>query len=619
MSLLAPPLNRLIDAAERFARGESSADEVRSLLPGARGFLAEGRGLFRLISPGILRTTEVERLLDECVQDMDSQEEALASLEAALGEGSAPRVGTAAGRLRDAATRLARGYGGLHEEEQKEKIYTPFPVLDHFLKVGLNVLEGQATRADLAERFPPVVALVERLGRDVDRFAALYESPEVSAQTVREFVGTLQAGLGALVEYFENDTRSALADALKLLGRGSAALHEGLVEMDGVASKVRGGRHPYLAELRLALERGLPWPLVQDAWSLVTAAEEHYRTELDAFRRFPLSPFLEAEEAQARAALDATAAALARLDFTQPGRPDLSGLDGPFDALSAGVARLWERLEEELARYREAPHLEELRERVGRALLGEPSEELLRERLAHFHEVQRALAAEAAGGGLPPDLAAELTGLFAGQDAGYQVMLASIPSRDLRELRRGWELLEATMPRMLELARGMREAISARREAAPAGVTCMRCGRKNAPGTRYCAGCNAILPALGTAPAEETDILGGEPAAGPTRLSRLEGLIAGAAEASEILAEVASLQDMAGQIAGRLRQQGGTGAEGEFASFFHERVEAYLQGLGWIQACAESGDTTGMWQGLEACRAAEEDIADLKREIDAAL
>lgn len=605
MSLLAPALNRLLDSADRFARGEAPAEEVRACLPDARAFCAEGRSLFGLVAPGLLRSPAVDRLLDECRQDLDAQEAEVARLEAALEEGSAGRVGAAAGRLREAAVRLAGGFGDLHEEEKKERIYSPFPAVDHFVKVGMNVLEGHESRDTLADRFPPVVALVERLGRDVERFAALYEAPQV-ARVMGELMASLRAGLGATMEFLEHRDRGALADALKLLGRGTAEVHEGLAEMDRVAAAARGEGHAYLLELQRALERGIRWPLVQDAWALVRGVEEHYRRELDAFRRAPLYPFLAVEEASAREALDAVTAELGRLDPASAAA--VAGLAPLFDALVERVQRLWGRLEEEMARYRDALHLEELRERVGRALLGEPSEELLRERLAHFHALQRDLAAQAAG--LEPELAA----LFAAQDEAYAVMLGGLG--DPAELRRGWDAFEATLPRMLEIAQGLRAAIAA--QAAPAaGVTCMRCARSNAPGARYCAGCNAVLPQLGGARAEEVDITGGEAGARPSRLGVLEERIADG-DLAGVLAEVKVLEEMAGAMARNLGGPAEVGAA-EYATYFAERVEAYRQGLAWIRDCAEAGDADGMWRGLEGCRAAEEDVVELKREIDAAL
>ena len=180
MTLLAAPLVRILDVAERLAEGRATPAEVLEALPLARDFCLEGRSLFALVSPGLLRTLEVDRILEECREDLDAQEEALAAMEEALKGSDTPRVGRAAERLREAATRLARGYGALHEEEKKERIYSPFPAVDHFLKVGLNVLEGHVGRGELTERFPPVVALVGRLERDHRRFDVLYGAEEVA-------------------------------------------------------------------------------------------------------------------------------------------------------------------------------------------------------------------------------------------------------------------------------------------------------------------------------------------------------------------------------------------------------------------------------------------------------
>ena len=627
MSLLAPPLTRLIDAASRLSRGQATEAEVRSALAGMRDFCSEGRALFGLVSPGVLRTPEVDRILEECRQDLDGQEQALQQLDQALGDGSGGRLGPAVERLRSAATRLASGYVALHEEEKKEKIYSPFPVLDHFVKVGMNVLEGHVSKGELTSRFTPVVALVQRLERDVARFRALYQAPEV-AEPMQHLVGAMHAGLGAMVEYFETGRGPALADGLKLLGRGSSAAFEGLAEMDRVAAAGRRSSHPYLEELHRSLEAfaagRLTWPMVQDSWQLVQAASRYYRREMEAFRRFPLAPFLGAEEAPARAALRDVEAEVARLEpaFAQGGQPEAGRLEPLFDALSQGVHRLWDRIEEEVGRYSEAPHFAELRERVGRALLGEPSGELLAGQLHHSHGVQQGLSAEAAAGGLDPALARELAEIFAAQDEAYQVMIEALEGPDLASLRRGWDLLEATMPRMMEIVRGLRQALEAARPAA-AGPTCLRCGQANDPGTRYCRSCNAVLPEMSKVPTEYTDILGGG-SEGPTRLSLLEDLVArveaGGAEPEEVLPEVEALEKMATQVARNLEQQVAPTAQGvsaEYAAFFHGQVQQYLHGLEWIRACVAEGNPGALRRGLESCRAAEEAIVDMKREIEA--
>jgi len=631
MTLLAAPLVRILDVADRLAEGQATVAELHEALPLARDFCLEGRSLFALVSPGLLRSPEVDRILDECREDLDAQDEALTALEEALKDSEEPRVRRAAERLREAATRLARGYGALHEEEKKERIYSPFPALDHFLKVGLNVLEGRVHRRELTERFPPVVALVGRLERDLQRFEVLYGAVEVARPMVG-LVKSMQAGVGALVDYFESGSKSALADGLKLLGRGSAAAHELLAEMDRVAAASRRGGHPYLEEMQRALachsEGRLPWALVRDAWQLVQGAERHYRQELDAFRRFPLHPFLEADEVPARKALDRVQAELDDLQpaLDQESTPDLAGLELAFDALAAEVAHLWDRIEEEMGRYSEAPAFQELRERVGRALSGEPAGLLLRQQLSSFHEAQRELALQAAQGGLEGGLGSELVSLLAVQDQAWQVMVSSLDGPDLAVLRRGWDLLEATMPRMIEIVRGMREALQQARPALPMGMACMRCGHANPPGARYCGSCSAVLPEVFQAPTEYTDILGGGASEAGTRLSNVERLLTGyelgQVEPEEILTELAALEEMSGRVLRALEHEGArlqTDREAAFAGRFHELACDDAQGLALLRQGLENGNSSVAWQGLEVCRVAEQAALGLKQQIDAAL
>ncbi|MGI5843819.1 MAG: hypothetical protein ACOX9B_06560 [Candidatus Xenobium sp.] len=631
MTLLAAPLVRILDAAERLAEGRATPAEVYDALSGARDFCAEGRALFALVSPGLLRTAEVDRILEECRQDLDAQEEALKALEEALKASEPSRVGWAAERLREAASRLARGYGLLHEEEKKEKIYSPFPAVEHFLKVGLNVLEGHVGRAELTERFPPVVALVGRLERDHQRFEALYGAEEVALPMVG-LLEAMQAGLGAIAEYFESGSRSALADGLKLLGRGSAAAHELLPEMDRVAAATRRSGHAYLDELRRALdchaEGRLPWMLVRDAWQLVRDAESHYRQELDAFRRFPLYPFMKDDELPARAALDQVQVELELLEpaFDRESTPDLAGLEPAFDELASQVAHLWDRIEEELGRYSEAPAFQELRERVGRALSGEPVDLLLRQQFSSFHETQQELLNQLAQGGLEGGLGSELGALLAVQDQAWQVLLSSLEGPDLAVLRRGWELLEATMPRMVEIARGMRQVLQKSRPAAPTGMACMRCGHANPPGVRYCGACSAVLPEVFQAPTEYTDILGGGASETGTRLSNMERLLTayevGQVEGEEVLAELVALEQMSEQVLRTLEQDEPriqTDQEADFARRFRELANDDAQGLALLRKGLEEGDLSAAWQGLEVCRVAAQGVIGLKQEIDAVM
>lgn len=631
MTLLASPLVRVLDVAERLSRGQATVSELQEALPLARDFCLEGRSLFALVSPGLLRSPEVDRILEECRQDLEAQEEAVQTMEVALQQEEGAKVALAAGRLAEAATRLARGYGALHEEEKKERIYSPFPVLDHFLKVGLNVLEGHVGRGELTGRLAPVVALVGRLERDLRRFEVLYGAVEV-ARPMAGLLGSMQAGLGALMEYLESGSRTALADGLKLLGRGSAAAHELLAEMDRVAAASRRGGHAYLEELRRALEchgQGrLPWNLVRDAWQLVQAAERHYEQELDAFRRFPLHPFLEADELPARRALEQVQAELARLQpaFDQESSPDLASLEAAFDALTGQVAYLWDRIEEEMARYSEAPAFQELRERVGRALSGEPVGILLRQQLLRFHEIQQELASQAAQGRLEGGLGSELVSLLAVQDQAWQVMLSSLEGADLAVLRRGWDLLEATMPRMIEIVRGMRQTLEEARPAAPTGVTCMRCGNANPSGSRYCGSCQAMLPEVFQAPTEYTDILDGGASEEGTRLSNLERLLAGLelgqATPEEVLVEVSALEEMSGKVQRSLEQErsrAGTDQEAAFATRFLQLASDHAQGLVLVREGLEAGDLPAAWQGLEFCRVAAQGVVGLKHEIDTAL
>ncbi|NMA26353.1 MAG: zinc ribbon domain-containing protein, partial [Burkholderiales bacterium] len=243
-----------------------------------------------------------------------------------------------------------------------------------------------------------------------------------------------------------------------------------------------------------------------------------------------------------------------------------------------------------------------------------------------FHEAQQELLNQAAQGGLEGGLGSELGALLAVQGQAWQVLLSSLEGPDLAVLRRGWELLEATMPRMVEIAREMRQVLQKSRPAAPTGMACLRCGHANPPSVRYCGACSAVLPEVFQAPTEYTDILGGAASETGTRLSNMERLLTayevGQVEGEEVLAELVALEQMSEQVLRTLEQDEPriqTDQEADFARRFRELGNDDAQGLALLRKGLEEGDLSAAWQGLEVCRVAAQGVIGLKQEIDAVM
>lgn len=631
MPLLSPQFNRVIDAAQRFSQGEATSQELEVAIQDAKVFFEQGSQLFERITPAILRSPQIDETLQHCREDIAAQDQALSLIEESYQRLSREGVANAAKALDAAALRLAEDYHCLAQLERQEKIYSPFAAIDHFIKTGLNVLEGHAQPQDLINRFPPVVSLTERTTRDITRFSAIYSEPAITS-LMDKLVPNLNAGLGACLQYFRTGWKPALADGLKLLGRGSTAVHSGLMEMDRVIIAKRESKHAYLDELRRSqtvLAQGkLSWQHVMDAFSLVTLALDNYRNELKAFGRFPLRPFLKEEEQAALQAIEACEQALKSFEVgLQRHIPqDTRYLEPFFDDLVIKINALWDGIDREIKRYSTAPHFQELRERVGRALLGEPIGAMLKQPLEHFNHLQQQLSQEVAAN-LSPDTARELAAILDSQDQAYQVMLKATELDDLEMLKQGWQVIEETMPLIMDIAGEMRLALEAVRSETPSGVTCMRCSTTNAAGSRYCCKCNAMLMEIATAPTEYTDITdpnaGSQPGkTGPTRIALLESMISQlqteGIDNEQVMQQVQELQQLVQAIAttyaqhtaNRLNEQ-----EAEFGQYFEEQIQHYFEGLSWIQKCLEDNEMRDIQHGLDLCLAAQDNLAAMSEQI----
>ncbi|HXE73784.1 MAG TPA: hypothetical protein VNO81_14065, partial [Candidatus Nitrosotenuis sp.] len=506
-----------------------------------------------------------------------------------------------------------------------EKIYSPFAVLDHFIKTGMNVLEGRATYAQLSSRFPPVVALVGRLQEDLDRYGRLY--PEAEAQVAIREAGTvmanLQAGLGAVMEYLQSRRRSALADALKILARSSSYLQAVIDELDRQVRKVRRfSAHPYMESLFRALQTGEA-NLIRQAWEQVGASVDYYEREIDSVRQFPIFFCLEADWQPVRQSADQVRWIFSQGDPERPQGLPLQALDRAFDGLVAGVERLWQRLEEEIYRFQDAPQLEELRDLVGRALGGGVVRQALADRLQHAQGLARKLAAE-----IPPGdpVGEEMARLLAMQDAGYEEMARYFQEGDPAHLRRGWAMLEATVPRLAELTRGLRQSLGVSAAEGPRQVVCFRCGAQNPPDRRTCRLCQAVLQAPVQGPTEYVDITGGaDYEAVPLHLQELSDLAeaaeAGRADPEAVAAQVSRLQGRAGQVRRQYQQQIAPAAPshpvlGQYARYFEERLNRFEAGLETMAAFCQGAGPDVLLRGISQCLAAGEEILEMKRRIE---
>lgn len=633
MFFLAPSVARLLEAAANFSAGEGSGEAVQEALGPGREFCAESRELYQQLAGGILRTDEVDELLRQCGLELDAQARYLDELERTVREDKAVSAGETTGRLQGSFHRLAELYSQIQEAETQEKIYSPFPPLDHFIKAGINHLNNYLEVDQLKQRLDQVVGPVADLEGRVYRFEILYGDEQKTAQA-RQALTALQAGLGAVAQYLDTNQRPALEDGLRLLGSSSTVLFGQLAEFDKQVV-TQHSRYRYLDEFLRALElyhqnpEKIPLGLVYATWNGVGQVVAFYQRQLEGVLRLSLFPELReqweaAEKAwrelgeiynQVNAALDP----LPTLEQV-PKQP----LEHAFEVLVTGVDILFQRLEQEVTRFRHAPHLEGLRELVGRAQKGELPDGQLRQALEDYQTRQAELGQQLSRQPHDP-VNQEMMALLGVHGAAFAEMQLYFEDQDRGHFAAGWKMMEGTLERLLELGQEVERRVAPRGRG-PKTVTCFRCSAANPTDRRLCQACGAVLPVVPTGPEATLDITGmGVTGAAENALEEvLSAAEGGTITRHELRERIDDLLERAG-----VARQGfekkliplmGQSAELDaYLRFFAQSIGAYVQGLIQVRGFAEGQNVSHLMSGGSQAREAAENMELMKQKIDEAL
>lgn len=628
MVFLAPALARILDAATRWGEGRATPEEVQEAFPEAAQFVQQGIQMFELLHSGILRTDETEELIRQVRLEHEAQAEGLKLLQEAIAEKRPQALLKGTAQLRSSSTRLLELFAQLQEKEHAELVYSPYPVIDHFVKTGINLLNGHLEPAALQARLNPVAALVGGLRGEVERFKLLYEQAALAGEAAQP-LEQMEAGIGAALGYLQEPTsKKALEDSCKLLGGGSVNLAQVLARFDQAAAQAaKYSRHRVLEELARAHQGAFPPELVARVQGAVQELLGTWLRELEGLRVHPLAAELEDGMKEAHSAWEAARRALeAGGEFRE--------LDNSFTQLADKLQALRARLEEEQGKYGGAPHLAALRQVIGRSLAGTLPKSELKASLGQYKEQHQALVEQLQADASDP-VTAELLTFLAAHGAAFQRMELFLEDGDKEHLRQGWQLIAVTLPRVMELSAQLRERFGlSKPSAGPAQVTCMRCGAGNHPDLRHCKQCNAILPKVTQQVTDYHEITGGPeldiPQAnpGPANLIALEQL-ARAAEAGQVTRkEVGQLLDQMLTHADRTRQNfekqviGLMGRDSTFdayAQFFAIKMNLFVQGLMQMRSFADGAQLSALISGLAACKEAGEELEVFQERIQKAL
>ncbi len=630
MLLLPPPLAAVIQASRSVLAHQADPDQVRGLLPAAYWFVWNGSRLLDQLSPGLLRRGRIQDLLVSARQEAEAQWRALQALENALSGQRTLAMQRATEDLACATGRLQDLLRTVQAEELEGDRFSPYPEFDAFLKAGRNFLDGHLGPQALQAGFPEVASLTRRLRAAVLRYGALYDDPDGVGQAEVP-MADLEAGMGAAVEFLTHGQRTALEDCLRLVGPASVRVHEAMVAMDARACQARRqGRHPLVEDLVRARERALGEEGVRRLWEELDARLEEEAARVQGLAGHPLRLLAGLEAEAHRALLENARRQAERARDAGLAGADLGALDAALSDLREALARSSELLAQALEPVQDAPFLAELQMAVGRAMQGQLSASDLQAAVDHFRSLQNGLAGELqqSAGLLQPEEEEALLDLLQRQAEAGEELAAWCEGGEVDHLREGWQILAQTTPGLAQISRAMHQRLQATAPSS-SGPVCVRCGAENPTGVRYCGACSAVLPVCAQAPTEYSDIIGGGEALppAPAHVVRLEELVRRVEEElagpEEVASEVDDLLARAEQVARGFQRQvlprvREDPAVLEYADFFREQMDLYVEGLRAMRCFAEEGRSDLLYRGLESCRRAGAELTAMRAALDQA-
>lgn len=650
---LAPALLELEEIVHRVLTQEPVEEQALvAQLSGVRSFLLESVGIFREVEDTLQVDDEGQQKLELCSQEMSFSLEALDKLQDALLQKKLYILKDRLSSFLSARTRCLDFIAEFSSLAQRQPIYSPVPVYDAFIKAGFKVAEGRLPKERLQERFPGLMPELDRARRLVNLLPKLHQTPNELVAALQSGLSGLEAGYGALAQYFAEDKLEALHDGLKLIGSSSTILGAQFQKAEEVA-----GQTPRYTKFRpleewLRLKNYLisqPDDAIPEAWIVATVSQvffvwDYLLSQAEWLRQNPVLQESEMEESlteglmnqaiEARIAADKSLATLSG-DALLKGPNELWIAPVPvLESLLLATERCHKLLESKLEPFKELPGLERIVYLKHDVKRGKADKALLRQELTtQLKRVEELI--DSVRDGRDP-ISREFDEVLPLHRGAYIGMLDNLEADDWDGLEARWQGILSTLSHLADLSRAVRQRLAAQSSTSKL-IRCLRCEATNPPERRVCSSCGANLPTVVQRGQtfEEIDLDEGsatqaaQPATlSPRAIDLLESLVRGVVNNQTNIKDAAEALQLLIDDLNRQRQMfskklvplmGKDQTLDAYLRVFAQALGTYFTTLMNMHEAVTARNVPGLEAGLGEAREILEAIDELKARIDEAL
>jgi hypothetical protein len=633
-TVLTPSLAKLINAGREAVLGQENKDELLKAINEVEKFLADYEALFGILRACFFQDKETKTLLEYLEATYGELKKNLKDLRTVTEKGYAWEFNPVIHKIEESAGKLVSAMRELKEADEKEAVESPMPIVNAVIRTAFNIAAGHEKRETLARWLPLLVDLIARMDKQIDRFAGLHREEKEIAETARSLLKDMKEGAGALLGYLKEKKPVYLADAMKLLKYPSRNIVRLFRLMDRVSvNKGAFSRIVALEEFHRAYEGWkegrVDWKIVESSCDSLQLLAGIYDDILAGIKNFPL--FFALQNAWSAAQINMIRfrgffdSFVKRLK-EKPRDLDMNALKTHFENYSQIIARLTDAMEGEIRKVSLAPHIEELKELVGRAVNDGIVLEYCARRFQFFAQAHREILAEFGRAAEIPGAAAEVKDvheLLVAQGEGIDELLLFLEDSDKKHLYEGMARIEKALPGLLEIQKGVQKTLQEKLgKGKGQKIACIKCGAENVSSDRKCKKCAALLP-FAVEEGAGLETLGAFEGA-PVNIARIEDLAAGFDEgtvtASELSHELKSYlnklhgikSDYEGRTRASLASSGNPDIK-EWSSEFSKNLHAMIAGLETMLMFTSNPDF--LYQGLQAFSAAAAELGDIRQMV----
>lgn len=643
---LAPVLLEVEKSVELVIEGRTPERTIlEQTFARARSFLLQSEGLFREVQQTLLTDAEGLQKLELAEQEMAHSRASLDRLEEASLEQRTMVLRERLQTFLGSAQRCNDQFSEFAHLASQQRIYSPMPAFDAFIKAGLKVLDGQLDPALLHGRTVTLLPELGRLERLVGLLPLVHTVEESLSSGLQQALSDLQSGFGAVGTYFQGLQRPALEDGLRLMGRATTSLAQQLYQAEQLVAQEKTFTTFRTLEEWLLLRKAAP--AVPVDWVVGTVSDffrswDFLLSRGEQLLSHPLMAGVVTEgglqsmswpsHKQLRESVGRSFSEIPPDGWMTTPDEKWSGLVGPLEALERQVKTTQQALEEQMAPFQELPGLERIATLKEAVKAGEVEASVLQQEFDNqLRQVEQFLATLGRGQDPISEDFADLLPIHRGAFIGMKENLEAGNWEGLEGL---WQGVLTTLPSLAALSRAVRERLASESSAARQ-VNCLRCSEPNEPSRRVCSSCGANLPAV-VQKAQETVEIGvaGEPPSGggfqmgSTAIEVLESLVE-AMRTGQITREQAgiTLKSLIAEVdanrkifaARVLPLMGKDQTLDAYLRLFAQVLGTYFAGVMQMHEFTEGGSPAVLNGGLSTCREALESLESMKSLIEEAL